>query len=135
MKKWIGTLIVVGLCVGQGMAQYVYWQGTNRTYSGDFETPSNWEGNVVPGIVDWACFKNFNNKNWQIALNSDVVNNTALMDSDSLNYETRFLLNQHVWTATNTFFSEKASADASRSRTGHFGPVYCSARLTTITIR
>jgi autotransporter-associated beta strand protein len=107
MKKLIGLFVVVGLCVGQGMAQFVYWQGTNSTYSGDFETPSNWQGSVVPGIADWACFKNSNSKNWQIALSSDVVNDTMLADMDSLNNETLFVLNQHVWTATNRFIFRK----------------------------
>ena len=105
--KRIVLLCAAFLFAVQGFAQYAYWQGVGGSCVGDFEVASNWQAGSLPGGDQWVCFKNANNLNWKITLNSDKTNNLILCDTDSLNYETLFVLNQHVWTTTNNMYFRK----------------------------
>jgi len=67
---------------------------------GDFEVPSNWAQGSVPGAADLAAFNNRVNANWTVMFNSAPTNFQLSIVAPTEAYETRFSLNQQVWTAT-----------------------------------
>jgi autotransporter-associated beta strand protein len=78
-----------------------HWGGTNAGV-GDFEDPSSWGENSVPGVVDFLVVKNFASspKNWVVDFNSNVTNLKVELVASTNGYSTTFDLNGYAWELT-----------------------------------
>ena len=104
-------ICLAGLLAANGQISTNRWQGVGNTGVGDFDVPSNWNIGQVPGPDALAVFNNHSSlkQNWQVTLGSDVTNKDVSMIAPLLDYETLFVMNQHVWTVKDNMLIWEAS--------------------------
>ncbi|NLF98567.1 MAG: hypothetical protein GX565_00285 [Lentisphaerae bacterium] len=102
--------VVCLLAVG-GKADNIYWTGAGGSGVGDFNVPSNWQQDRVPGEDDTAYFNNYSgiNQNWAVTLNTDVTNAKVVLRAPAPDYETLFVMDQHVYNVTTNVYVWDAS--------------------------
>ena len=98
----LAFMCVVCLLAVGGKADNIYWTGAGGSGVGDFNVPSNWQQDRVPGEDDTAYFNNYSgiNQNWAVTLNTDVTNAKVVLRAPAPDYETLFVMDQHVYNVT-----------------------------------
>jgi len=104
-------ICLAGLLAANGQTSTNRWQGVGNTGVGDFDEPTNWNIGQVPGPDSLAVFNNHSGlkQNWQVTLGSDVTNKDVSMIAPLADYETLFVMNQHVWTVKDNMLIWEAS--------------------------
>ena len=130
--KMIVLLTLLGSALAVDVnAEVLHWVGGGGSGTGDFNVPANWQEGKVPGESDLAAVNNNVNKNWAVTLDSDVTNSIVSLIAPSPDYETLFVMDQHVWTVTNYVSVWEASGGritftngTLRSKANGFAPGY-----------
>ena len=84
----LAFMCVVCLLAVGGKADNIYWTGAGGSGVGDFNVPSNWQQDRVPGEDDTAYFNNYSgiNQNWAVTLNTDVTNAKVVLRAPAPDY-------------------------------------------------
>mgnify|MGYP001271721105 CR=1 FL=1 len=108
---YVPFICLVGLLAANGQISTNRWQGVGNTGVGDFDESTNWDIGQVPGSDSLTVFNNHSGlkQNWQVTLGSDVTNKDVSMIAPLLDYETLFVMNQHVWTVKDNMLIWEAS--------------------------
>lgn len=131
MKRIMLIMGVGSILAFEGFAENLHWVGAGGSGIGNFEDPANWTEEKVAGAADLAAINNNVSKNFAVTFNSDVTNATVSLMIPSPMYETLFIMNQHVWTATNSLYVWEASGGrltftngTLRTNAANFSPSY-----------